>query len=97
MTIKTFADKETLLVFEGEYSKKAEKQLPVELWPKTKNILEALDSAAELSDLKLYKLDRKKGELKGYYSLKINDQYRVLFRWEEGEAYEVFAGDPDYH
>lgn len=97
MVIKTFSDRQTLEIYEGKYSKKAEKQLPKELWGKARRVLEALDSADELQDLKLYGLDEKTGDLSGLFSLRINNQYRVLFKWEEGEAHEVFAGDPEYH
>lgn len=97
MPIKTFSDHETSTIFRDEYTKKAEKQLPKQLWKKARNVLEALDAAEALIDLKLYDLDRKKGDWKGWYSLKINDQYRVLFQWKDGDAYNVFAGDPSYH
>jgi len=97
MPIRSFSDRESLSIFEAEYSKKAEKKLPVELWEKARNVLEALHSAENLNDLKLYDLDHKKGNLKGVYSLKINAQYRVLFEWDDGEAHNVSVGDPDYH
>jgi proteic killer suppression protein len=86
-----------MAIYEREYSKKAEQELPKELWVKARRVLEALDSADELQDLNLYGLDEKTGDLSGLFSLRINDQYRVLFKWDEGEAHEVFAGDPEFH
>lgn len=97
MSIQSFSDRQTLHIFEGNYTKKAEKQLPGQLWGKARRILEALDAAEELRDLKLYDLDKKKGDWTGWYSLNINEQYRVLFTWKDGEAHNVFAGEPDYH
>lgn len=96
--IHSFHDRETQIIFRGEgYDKKAEKQLPLEKWDDARSVLEALDSAESLEDLEQYRPDRKKGNLKGWWSLDIDRKHRVLFRWDSGVAREVFAGDPDYH
>ena len=42
-----------------------------------------------------HRLKALQGDLKGHYSLRVNDQYRVTFRWENGHAFEVAA--EDYH
>ena len=60
--------------------------------------LKALDVAARLDDLRIpagNRLERLKGTRSGQYSVRINDRYRVLFRWESGHAYDV--GVEDYH
>lgn len=58
-----------------------------------------LNAAKELSDLRAppaNRLGKLKGDLVGHYSIRINDQYRILFRWEEGKgAYGVKIAD--YH
>ena len=60
--------------------------------------LKALDVAARLEDLKIpagNRLELLKGDQAGRHSIRINDQYRVSFRWEQGHAYEVRV--EDYH
>jgi proteic killer suppression protein len=57
-----------------------------------------LHDAAELMDLRAppgNRLERLKGELAGWYSIRINDQWRLLFRWQGGNALEVRI--VDYH
>jgi len=57
-----------------------------------------LHDAAELDDLRVppgNRLELLKGRWKGYHSIRINDQWRVVFRWEEGNAQDVAA--MDYH
>ena len=54
--------------------------------------LVALDAAKSLSDLRIppsNRLERLTGDRRGQHSLRINDQYRVCFRWKEGNAYDV--------
>jgi toxin HigB-1 len=58
--------------------------------------LKLLDVAARLEDLSIpagNRLERLKGDRAGRYSIRINDQYRVTFRWESGHAYEVCVED----
>lgn len=60
--------------------------------------LKALDVAARLEDLKIpagNRLELLKGDQAGRHSIRINDQYRVTCRWEQGHAYEVRV--EDYH
>jgi proteic killer suppression protein len=57
-----------------------------------------LHDAAELHDLKVppgNRLEALKGSLKGHFSIRINDQWRVVFRWEHGRAQDVAV--VDYH
>lgn len=98
LAIITFHDKQTLVIWENEgYDKKAEKQLPTNKWDKAQRIMQALNEATSLNDVEQYEPGTKSGQYEGKTSLKISDQYRVLFRWEDGDAYDVFAGDPEYH
>jgi proteic killer suppression protein len=57
-----------------------------------------LHDAAELDDLRLppgNRLELLKGRWKGYHSIRINDQWRLVFRWEQGHAQDVSV--VDYH
>jgi toxin HigB-1 len=57
-----------------------------------------LHDAAELDDLRVppgNRLELLKGRWKGYHSIRINDQWRVVFRWENGQAQDVAV--VDYH
>lgn len=57
-----------------------------------------LHDAAQFSDLRTppgNRLEAMKGQLVGYYSIRINDQWRILFRWESGNAKDVQV--IDYH
>jgi proteic killer suppression protein len=55
--------------------------------------LDMLNAARELSDLRAppgYRLEALKGGLKGRHSIRINDQWRIVFRWEAGYVHEVW-------
>jgi proteic killer suppression protein len=57
-----------------------------------------IDAAAVLTDLKVppnNKLEVLKGDLQGYYSIRINDQWRIIFKWANNNAYDVRICD--YH
>lgn len=95
--IKSFSDRETQDIFNENYSKQAEKQLPREYWEKTKKIMDILDNADKSADLKLYNWRDKTGDQSEYSTLDISKQYRIKFKWDGDHAHDVFAGDPDYH
>ena len=62
------------------------------------NRLERLDAARDLADLAALpgnRLEKLAGDRKGQYSIRVNDQYRICFRWREGAAYDVEI--TDYH
>ena len=63
-----------------------------------KRKLEAINAAASLTDLAVppsNRLEKLRGQLSGYYSIRINDQWRVIFKWIDNHAYEVSI--TDYH
>ncbi|HEY7299068.1 MAG TPA: type II toxin-antitoxin system RelE/ParE family toxin [Xanthobacteraceae bacterium] len=65
---------------------------------RAKRKLESLNAAGRLDDLAIprsNRLEKLKGDLQEFYSIRINDQWRVIFKWIEGHAYEVQV--VDYH
>jgi len=98
MAIKNFLDKVSEDICYGEPSKQSQKRLPKELHLKAQIRLASLAAAEtmnDLSGLRGNRLERLKGDRKGQYSIRINDQYRICFRWESGDAYDVEI--TDYH
>ena len=74
------------------------RRFPTELVRAARRKLMYLHDAAELQDLRVppgNRLEALKGELSGFYSIRINDQWRVVFRWKDGNAYDVQI--LDYH
>jgi proteic killer suppression protein len=95
--IQSFADEATADLFR-ERNTRAARRIPRELWRSAQRKLKALDVAARLEDLLIpagNRLERLKGHQAGRHSVRINDQYRMTFRWEQGHAYEVRV--EDYH
>ncbi|MBI3189351.1 MAG: type II toxin-antitoxin system RelE/ParE family toxin [Ignavibacteriales bacterium] len=95
--IFTFADKVTEDIYHGIDSKSA-RRIPRLLWKTAFRKLDMINAAHQLRDLRIppaNKLEELKGNLSGFYSIRINDQYRIVFRWTNGNAYEVMI--TDYH
>jgi proteic killer suppression protein len=60
--------------------------------------MDMLNAARDLRDLQSppgNRLEALKGDLKGYHSIRVNEQWRVVFRWREGDAFDVRL--TDYH
>ena len=96
--IRSFKNQGTEDIFDGKNSKEARKLCPRELLRVAIRKLEQIDSAAILDDLKVppgNKLEQLSGDRTGQYSIRINDQYRVCFVWQEGNAEHVEI--VDYH
>jgi toxin HigB-1 len=92
--IKSFGSKETRKIWEGERVK----GLATELQEIGRRKLRMLNNSQNLTDLKIppsNKLEKLKGDLKEYYSIRINDQWRIIFKWEKGNASDVEI--LDYH
>ncbi|MBP9682421.1 MAG: type II toxin-antitoxin system RelE/ParE family toxin [Bacteriovorax sp.] len=95
--ILSFANKLAEDFFEDRQSKEV-RNFPFELHRSARRKILYLHDAAELSDLKLppgNKLEALKGTLTGYYSIRINIQWRIVFRWNNGNAEDVSV--VDYH
>lgn len=81
-----------------ERNTRAARKIPRDLWRAVQRKLRLLDVAARLDDLAIpggNRLELLKGDRAGRHSIRINDQYRITFRWESGHAYEVCV--EDYH
>jgi proteic killer suppression protein len=92
--IKTFASKETQKLFQREVSR----VLPMDIQRKARQKLEILDAAEKLDDLKVppgNRLEKLSGNREGQHSIRINQQWRVCFRWKNGDCYDVEI--VDYH
>ncbi len=92
--IRSFADAETeRLFFTGR-----SRRLPADVIQRAKRKLWILDSATELKDLASppgNRLESLRGDREGQHTIRINDQFRLCFRWEKGDAYDVEVAD--YH
>lgn len=84
-------------IFDEVNSKQARK-IPIELHSKVQRLFDQLNAATQVETLKIppsNKLEKLKGNLKTYWSLRVNIQWRVIFEWKEGEAFNVDV--VDYH
>ncbi len=94
--IRSFADAATEDIFNGR-STKAARRVPKELWRIAARKLSALEYATSLRDLSGpgNNLEKLKGALSGKHSIRINDQFRIVFEFDRGEASNVVI--TDYH
>jgi len=95
--ILDFDDQSTEDIYDGIDSKAA-RRIPIDLWQVAVRKLDLLSAASELRDLQSppgNRLEKLKGSLAGSYSIRVNDQYRIVFRWVDGNAREVRI--MDYH
>ncbi len=86
--IESFASKETEKIFLGQLSKK----LPLEIQRTARRKLVYLDEAEDLRDLMAppgNRLEKLKGDRPGQYSIRINDEWRICFEWDENKAKKV--------
>jgi len=92
--IKSIRDRETAKVFRREWSRR----LPDDIQQVSYRKLRYLNNAKSLQDLRsppANRLEKLKGDRAGQYSIRINDQWRVCFRWQGNDAYDVEIAD--YH
>jgi len=92
--IKSFRDKKTERIFSRQFSRRFPSNLHRVAWRK----LAILDAAERLDDLYVppgNRLEKLSGDREGEYSIRINDQWRICFRWSDGDAYDVEI--TDYH
>jgi len=94
MAIRTWASDETRAIFQG----RSAKIVPASVLERSRRKLLILHAATNLRDLRAppsNRLEKLRGNREGQMSIRINDQYRVCFRWRDGDAYQVEI--VDYH
>jgi toxin HigB-1 len=92
--IVSFGNSETEKIWKGERAKK----LPAEIQNIGRRKLRMLNNSVNLADLRIppsSRLEKLSGKMKEFYSIRINDQWRIIFKWNSGSASEVEI--LDYH
>jgi proteic killer suppression protein len=92
--IRNFADQEAELVWKGGRSRK----LPSDIQQVARRKLTQLEASERPNDMRVprgNRFEELKGKRKGTYSVRINDQWRITFRWSGGDAHDVRI--EDYH
>ncbi|PBJ84284.1 plasmid maintenance system killer protein [Lysobacteraceae bacterium NML93-0399] len=92
--IRSFVDREAEKIWSGIRSRR----LPADIQQVARRKLRMLNAAAQLDDLRIppaNRLEALKGTRRGQYSIRINDQWRICFRWEDGDVAGVEI--VDYH
>ena len=95
--IVSFGDEATEDIFHGNNTKAA-RRLPTVLWNVARRKLDMLNAAHELRDLMVppgNRLEALRAEWAGHHSIRINDQFRIVFQWTDGNAHDVRV--TDYH
>jgi len=92
--IKAFGDKESEKIWNGIRSKK----LPNEIQHVARRKFRMIHNAHDITDLRIppaNRLEKLKGDLSQYHSIRINNQWRIIFQWKNNDAYDVKI--VDYH
>ena len=92
--IKSFNDAETEKIYRRERSRK----LPPDIQQVALRKLRMINNAINLNDLRVppaNRLEKLSGDREGQHSIRINDQWRICFRWRSGDAHDVEI--VDYH
>jgi proteic killer suppression protein len=96
--IRSFADKATQDIYDGINTKEARRTLPKQLWERAAGLLEQLEAAQVVGDMRFppgNRLKRLSGNRSGQWSVRINDQFRICFVFAAGDARNVEI--TDYH
>jgi toxin HigB-1 len=96
--IRSFKNRAAEDVFNGKASKAAMRACPKNMWKVATRKLDQLDSVLALEELRVppgNKLESLSGDRKGQFSIRINDQFRICFRWTETGPMDVEI--TDYH
>ena len=92
--IRTFGSMETEKIWNGNKSAK----LPGEIQNAARRKLRMINNSMDINDLRIppaNRLEKLKGDLSGFYSIRINDQWRIIFTFTNGNAFDVKI--TDYH
>ena len=91
--IRSFGDKQTEALFADHFVRQFQG-----VARRAKRKLEAVNAASRLEDLRVppsNRLEKLKGDLQDFHSIRVNEQWRVIFKWRDGDAQEVRI--VDYH
>ena len=92
--IRSFKDAQTEKIWEGKPSKK----LPTQIQHIARRKLRMINNAQNINDLRILpanRLEKLRNDLKGLYSVRINEKWRIIFKWKISHAYDVQI--IDYH
>ena len=92
--LKSFSSKETEKIWRGIRSR----SLPDDIQRVARRKLRMINNARDINDLRVppgNRLEALKGDRTGQYSVRINKQWRICFRWDDGDAYDIEI--VDYH
>ena len=92
--IESFGDAQTEQIYSGQRSRK----LPGDIQHRARRKLRMLNQARALQDLRSppgNRLEPLQGDLEGFWSIRVNQQWRIIFRWEDGRVLDVEI--TDYH
>ncbi len=92
--IVSFGDKSTQKIWEGERVK----GFSTDIQETARRKLRMLNNSFDIKDLMIppsNRLEKLKGGLKNFYSIRVNDQWRIIFKWDNGNAFNVEL--IDYH
>jgi toxin HigB-1 len=95
--IASFADQATHDVYHGVNSQAARK-IPKQLWDRIRDKLDILNASHTIEDLQVpaaNRLEKLRRKWNGFYSIRVNDQYRIVFRFRAGQCEAVQC--TDYH
>ncbi len=95
--IKSFADKLTEDIY-NEAKSKNSKKMPINLYKKTARLLDQINASVRVDTLRIppgNNLEKLGGDFKDYWSIRINSQWRIIFMWLDGDAFDVKI--TDYH
>ncbi|MFQ5505838.1 MAG: type II toxin-antitoxin system RelE/ParE family toxin [Planctomycetota bacterium] len=96
--IRSFRDRGSQDVFNGADTRAARRTCPRTLWRIARRRLDQINRVRGVRELAVppgNRLEALRGDRRGQHSIRINDQYRICFRWEDGHAHEVEI--TDYH
>ena len=95
--IRSFGDPATADLYHGRHTARA-RRVPADVAPVACRKLDYLRRAVRLDDLRAppgNRLEALRGNLQGFHSIRVNDQWRIIFRWVDGDAWDVSL--VDYH
>ncbi len=95
--IRTLGDDTTRDIWNG-VNTKAARRIPRDLWAIVRRKLDQIDAVIKLEDLNVppgNRLHALTGDLRGWHAVRVNDQYRIIFRFDGADAFDVRC--TDYH